>query len=412
MTIGTTPSSSVHTSLIDKVTMQQVMEGAYENALNLSPIWGRMDANGVIKGDGGGDFLTKTSHMGLPATSDRAAGVARVFAASGEYCNYSIPWANVEVTDAITRIDAALNDTKEGKVKLRNRLMESMSEGLAVGMAQRVLNYNAGSTTTFGIAPTVPASGVALGGLPTLFGWGTSAVGTAQGYNPNTHLTTGSNVAAGDLEVTPNATYYGVSTNPAAVISGVTNKQTEANSPKIINETSTGFAAAGSTTYTWAANCERILKHMATRCTVGMGPGQAPDMAITTSARHIQVLNTLDTKYRVILESRTGANPNLRTSQRQDLVIPYGGLELWWDFYLTAAVTYVVNSRKMFFHYVPQQKVAIDPTTGRESMGEKSAHVGVQTGFDMVQDAHLAAATVLGAYWLDPRHHAACFAFA
>ncbi len=412
MTIGTAPSTSIHTGLIDRVTMQQVMEGAFEDALNQSPIWGRMDANGVIKGDGGGDFLTKNVHMGLPATVDRAAGTARVFSANQEYVNYSIPWANIEATDAITRIDAELNNTKEGKVKLRAKTFERLGNGLSVGMATRLLSYNAGQNTTFGIAVTAPASGVALGGLPTLFGYGNNTAASATGYNPDTHASTGTTVAAGDKEVLPSSTYYGVSTDPTAVLPGVTNKQTEANSPKIINETSTAFKAAGSTVYTWEANCERIIKHMATRATCGMGAGQAPDMLITTQARHVQVLNTLDAKYRVILESRQGPNPNLRVSQRQDLVIPYGGLELWWDFYLTAAVTYCLNSRKMQFSYVPQAKVIIDPTTGREGMGEMSKHVGVQTGFDMTQDAHLSAASVIGAFWLDPRWHAACYAFA
>lgn len=402
MTVGSQPSYGANTSLIDPVTTQQFMDDAFESALNYDATLKKMKEAGTLKSEASGLFFTRNIHVGLPSANERTAAQARTFAPSAEYVVASIPWSNLETTGTITMIDARQNSGPEGKVNLQKKLLKSMSDGLRVGLVTRLLTNNLSSNTVAGWTASATTNSP-IAGLPTLFGYGSSA----QNYDPSTRTSSGA-VGAGDREVKPNTTYFGLATDPTAAISGIDNAQPEAISPVILNTTSTAWTG----TATWVANCRKVLDHAISRLTRGEGPDETPDFAIMTRTMHTAVLGSLDSLLRVGLEAGAGVSPNFRVSGEQTKVIPYGPLTLHWSQYLNKEVVYVLNSKKMEFVHFPAKRLLIDPTLGQVSEGRADSMFSIETQYDITQGAHLAVASLMGNLFLEPRYHAMGYAAA
>ncbi len=402
MPIGNTPPTyNVNTSIIDPVTTQQFMDGEFDDALNYSSILRSMKKAGTIKTDGYGTYLTKNEKVGLPSVTERGAATVRTFNTNQKRVNFVLPWTNIEATEAISRLDLQLNSGPAAKVNLTKKLLPDLAEGMKVGLYTRILTYNAGSNTVAGFTAQAGNPPV-LGGLPTLFGYGS----TNQSYYAATNTSTG-NWVAGSKEVLPNVTYYGQPTNPLAgqTPSTVTNFQTRALSPVITAYTSTAFTGTG----TWASACREVINHHITRQTVTSEAGGAPNLGVMTQTMFTALINTLQAYYRISLE-KGDVDPNLRIAGMSNTEVPYGPLSIGMDAYLTQEVFYCLNTTKMELDFFPVKKLIIDPTTGGTMESEESSLFNVQTQYDIKEDAHLAAVTALGQMFLRPKYQGMSYA--
>lgn len=397
------PTYNVNTNLIDPVTTQQFMDGALENVLQQDGLLSAMKSAGTITYDGYGQSDTKNVHVGLPSTSERGAGTVRTFSSNQQYVTAYIPWSNVEGNDMIRRLDAQLNSGPAAKVQLTKRILPNLAMGLRVGLVTRLLTQNAGSNAVAGFAAAT-SNPPPLGGLPTLFGYGSAA----QNWNPVTRATTGvwTNTSK---EVLPNTTYYGLATNPTSPPASITNPQTDCLSPVITayNATAATWGSSGGAA-TWASNCREVLNHHIARQTRGDMPEDIPDLAIMTNTMFAALTNTFQAYYRVSLE-KGEVDPNMRIGQGSTISIPYGPLTLKWSAYLSQEVCYVLNSRKMNLKLFPTKKLAIDPTLGVVET-EDASMISVQTQYDIREDAHLISAGILGDFFLEPRYHGMSYA--
>jgi len=394
------PGSSIATNVIDPVTIQQTMDGSWADNLSYSSILTAIEKSGNVQRNGGGQFLTKNIKVGLGQAVDvTAATVNRVFNQENDYVNLFIPWTAVEAPRALSAINVALNSTPEGKVKLANELVPTLVETMREGLFTRILNGNAGATATAGFG-VYAGSGVAFNGLPTLFGYGA----TAQNYNPDTRATTG-NWTTASKEVLPNTSYFGVSTNPLTPPASVTNPHYEALSPVITAYNATAATWGNTGNADWANNCREVLNHHITRQTRGNGPNERPDLGIMSATMYTALVNTFQQYYRTVLAGQS-SDPNMRAISGTDQVIPYGPLSLGWDAYLTQAVCYVLNSKKLGLTIVPQQKIVIDPSMPNKG----SSMFAVKTNFDMSADAHLVNVQMISQLWMDPRYHGMSYA--
>lgn len=395
----TSPSSSINTSVIDAVTIQQTMNGSWPDFLNYSCILKKMEEAGTISKKGSGAWLTKNIDVGLPEANERSAAQERTFASENDYVNLILPWTNVESTRGLSRIDIATNSGPEGKVKLAEQMIPKLVNGMKVGLFSRLLTYNTGSQAVAGF-PAQTANPPKLGGAASLFGYGP----TAQAYNPIDSSTSG-NWSATSKEVLPDTMYYNVATNPLTPPASVANPQKECLSPVISAYNATVWNAVA--TGTWANNCREILTHHMQRQTRGNGPDEKPDFAVMTGTMWSSLINTFQTYNRVALVGGQGADPNMRAVSGTEQVIPYGFLSLHWDAYLTQEVCYVLNSKKMGMDIIPQDNVLIDPSLPNKAPGSLFA---VETQSDIRTGSALAVVSMIGQMWFDPRWHGMSYA--
>ncbi len=404
MPIGSTPPTyNVNTSIIDPVTTQQFMDGEFNDAINYSSILRKMKQAGTIKTDGYGAYLTKNELVGLPSVTERGAATVRTFNTNQKRVNFVLPWTNIEATEAISRLDLQLNSGPAAKVNLTKRLLPDLGTGMKVGLYTRLLTYNAGANTVAGFTAQSGNPPV-LGGLPTLFGYGSTAAAYAPGPN-----TSSGNWSAGIKEVLPNTTYYSQPTNPLAgqTPSTVTNFQTRALSPVITAYTSTAWTGTG----TWASACREVINHHITRQTVDTGPGGAPDLGVMSPTMFTALINTLQAYYRISLE-KGEVDPNLRIAGISNTEVPYGPLMINHDAYLTQEVFYCLNTTKMELDLFPTKKLIIDPTTGQTLESDEDSLFNIQTNYDIKEDAHLAAVSMVGQLFMRPKWHGMSYAAA
>ncbi len=398
------PSTSILSSVIDAVTLQQSTDGAFENVDGYSQIWGKLKSGGRCTSEGGGSDVQRQWHLGLPNAQLLASGAQRVWSQSDQYRATRHPWSNTDSHDCIYVNDVRANNTPQGLVKLNKRLIDSMVLSLRNKLCTDIWTSNAGQNTAAGIA-VAAANPVPMAGLITLMGAGS----TVLGYNPTTHASTGTTVAAADLEALPDMSYFGLATNPTAPPAGLTNPFTECFSPVLVNETSTGF---GGTTHTWAGQAVYVLNHLATRLTRGKGPDEYPDLFVTSNARFQVLLNSFESTYHTILTQAPGSVPNRRIGGGANLEIPFGNGVATWDQFITAPITFAVNTKKLEFVYLPAGKLVIDPNLPMPREGDMTSMTFIDTQYDATQVAHLAGAQITGCVIGNPRFQGISYAYA
>ncbi len=400
----TAPTNSILSGQIDAVTLQQSMDGAFENVDGYSTIWKKLKENGRCTQDGGGSWIQRQWHLGLPNAQLLANGAQRIWSASDQYRATTHPWSNLDSHDCIYVNDVRANNTPQGLVKLNKKLIDSMTTAMRNKMCTDVFLSNAGQNTVSGVA-IAAANPVPFAGLLTLFGYGT----TAQGYNPTTRASTGTTVAAGDFEALPDMSYFGLATNPVAPPVGLTNPFPECFSPVLVNENCTGYTGS---THTWDGQAVQVLNYLALRLQRGKGPDQQADLFVTSQARYRIALNSFESTYHTILTSEAGSVPNRRVGGSANLEIPFGYGTLTWDQFINVAVTFGINTRQLEFAYLPAGKLIIDPNLPMPREGDMTSMTFVDTQYDATQVAHLAGAQITGAFIGNPRFQGMTYAFA
>lgn len=390
------PTYNMYSNLVDVSTTQQYMKGVFENVKKRNIILRLLDERGNIKKEASGKFFERNLRVGQNSVAYRTADLApRSFARLQKNVTCAVPYALKEVTGVLGEADVMFNSGKEALISLRQRMFADMSQDFKISLAGDLLASNGGSNSTFGIAAAA-SSPVPFFGLPTIFGYGSSALA----YNATTQ-TVGSAVAAGDVEVAPNATYCGVSTHPTNAISGVDNRLNEATSPIIVNYTSTGF---GSTT-TWAANAIKILNYSIDRASRGTDADDVPDIGLVTRTMFTDLKNNLVQYYKIELQSsQSGPNAGLYKENK----VPFGSIDVYWDESMPSGVFYVLNTKKMEFVTFPQKKMLLDDTF--DDNGDEMFNVRSQ--YDIAQGGHLAVAQLAGQLWANPKYQLAGYSFA
>jgi hypothetical protein len=398
------PTTSILSSVIDAVTLQQSADGAFENVDGYSEIWKRLKAGGRCNSEGGGTDVQRQWHLGLPAAQLLATGAQRTWSQADQYRATRHPWSNTDSHDCIYVNDVRANNSQQGLVKLNKRLTDNMTLALRNKLCADVYQSNAGQNTTAGIAVSA-ANPVPMAGLITCMGAGSSVLG----YNASTRASTGTTVAATDKEALPDMSYFGLATNPTAPPAGLTNPQPECFSPVLVNENSTAF---GSAVDTWDGQAVVVLNYLSLRLQRGKGPGEQADLFVTTQSRFNTLLNSFESTYHTILSTPAGTVPNRRVGGAANLEIPFGFGVATWDQYITAPITFGINTKQMEYVYLPAGKLVIDPNLPMPREGDLTSMCFVDTQYDATQVAHLAGAQITGALICNPRFQGITYAYA
>lgn len=333
------PSPQNYSGLIDTTVAQEFLSGTFwDNTSKQRILLNRLIANGSnAVHDQKGKYIDLKVRIGEFTGGYRSEGQVRTFTRPNHFTQYQNQAAFYEVPASLSEEDISFFDTQEAIIKYNQQILTHMGEDLAKGLNYQLLRSNATSNTVAGIAAASNTTNV-IYGLPTVFGYGVSAVGYSQSAGSTT-----SAVSAADKEVLPNVTYCGTSTHPTNAIAGVTGKIDESTSPVIVNWSSTSFSGA-STTYT--TNAVSVWRHMIRRLAMrNTDLEMMPDLGIHTALMHDQMRTGLGSalQQHVVL-TQDSQRPNVGLWDR--LMLPFEGVTIYPDSDTANGVAYCLNTKK------------------------------------------------------------------
>jgi hypothetical protein len=333
------PSPPNYSGLIDTAVAQEYLSGTFwDNTTKHRVLLDRLVKNGSnTVHDQKGKYIDLKVRVGEFTGGYRTEGAVRTFVRPNQFTQYQNQAAFFEVPAALSEEDISFFDTEEAIIKYNQQILTMMGEDLAKGLNFQMLRSNATANTVAGIAAASNTTNC-IYGLPTVFGYGSTAIGYSQSAG-----STASAVTAADKEVLPNVTYCGTSTHPTNAITGVTGKIDESTSPVIVNWSSTGFSAA-STTY--QTNSISVWRHMIRRLAMrNTEMDMLPDLGIHTAIMHDQMRAGLGsiTQQHVVLTTDSTSN-NLGMWDK--LMIPFEGITIYPDTDCPANVAYCLNTKK------------------------------------------------------------------
>ncbi len=335
------PNPANYSTIVDQLAIAEYLMGTFwDNSRKHSFICDKLQKSGVMH-DQQGKHIDLKARIGIHSAGYRSQGGSRTFSHPQQYVTYLQQAAFFEIATALYEEETAFLETQGAVVKYNRDLATNVGEDLIKGLNFQLLNSNSTSNTIAGIAAAA-ASPIPITGIPSVFGYGATAIGFTYSAS-STGATTASAVTAADLEVLPNVTYCNVSTHPTAAIAGVDGKVPGSTSPVIVNWSSTSFSS-GSSTYT--SNCLAVWSRMISRL-VSREPNVEgmPDTGIQTLAMHNQMRTALrgSTEQHIVL-TNTPQSPDAGLYER--LMIPYEGLNIVVDTDQPAGVAYCLNLKK------------------------------------------------------------------
>ncbi len=333
------PNPANYSDGVDTLLAAEFLSGTFwDNTTRHRILLNRLVGNGAGRvHDLKGKYIDLKVRIGEFSGAYRNEGQVRTFTRPNQFTQYQNQAAWFEVPAMLTEEDISFFDTDQAMVKYNKQIITNMGDDLVKGLNYQMLQSNATANTVAGIAAASNTTNC-IYGLPTVFGYGATAIGYSQSAGSTT-----SAVSAADKEVLPNVTYCGVSTLPTAVISGVTGKINESTSPVITNWSSTGWSAA-STTY--QTNSVSVWRHMIRRLGMRNTDRESfPDLGIQTAIMHDQMRAGLgsQTQQHVVL-TESSQNPNLGLFA--ELMIPFEGIKIYPDVDCPAGVGYCLNTKK------------------------------------------------------------------
>ena len=402
MPTGLTPTSN-YSPLVDESTTQQFMRTAWDDTKKVRFLLEKMEQNGNITNDGEGTFHEQKILVGEFQAAERADLAARSFSRKQHYATLRAPWGFMDMTDVLSDRDLALNSGRSAIIKLSQDRLTRMGKDFKKVISNRILTRNRSASVVFGQAAATIALGAdePINGLPTLFGYAAAA----QGYSGVTG-TTGAAVVDADREVTPNTTYFGLSTLPAGLGAGVDNAISEAFSPVIGNWSSSAFDTAGASSL-WNVNGLNFLDHMNQRLSRANDTEEMPDVGVTTSTMYLGLKQLLAARQRILIDD-TAKSPNAGMFARR--FIPYENITISWDEDCPSNVIYLLNTNKMYFKTVPI--VSAGHSEGAGADGSAGEMFKVTKQHSIEQGGHLTAVQFIGQLVCDPRYQGAGFNFA
>ena len=401
MPTGSTPAIN-YSPLVDETTTQKFMRGAWDDTKKVRYLLEKMEQSGNIQNDGEGTFHEQKICVGEFQASERADLAARNFSRKQHYITIRAPWGFMDMTDVLSDRDLALNKGESAKVKLAQGRLTRMGKDFKKVISNRLLTRNRSANVVFGQAAATIAAGAdePINGLPTLFGYGSAAIGYSAVSG-----TTGVAIVDADREATPNTSYFGQSTLPGGLV-GVDNAITEAFSPVIGNWSSSTFDTAAASSL-WSVNCINFLDYMNQRLSRSSDMEDQPDIGTTTQVMYLGMKQRLQSIQRLLIDD-TPKSPNAGMYPRR--FIPYEQLNVSWDEDCPANVIYLNNTNKMFFKTVAIPSAGHSEGAGAE--GDAGEMFKVTQAHSIEQGGHLTAIQFIAQLVCDPRYQGAGFNFA
>lgn len=350
MAAGTAPTPLNYSNLVDTNVLPDFGEFVWQGTKRKRFLMDSLTQNNAIAADdgSGGKYLDWRATIGDFGLDDHADMGQRTFTRVNTEVTYTAPFAFLETTDAISENDwdfltseAARAGAIEGRSK---KIVEDQIKKLNRYLLQR--NCEVNSNSVMGMAAYTGTQ--KLGGLPTLFGYGTSSLA----YNPL--ITTVATViaTAANKEIIPNTTYFGVTTHPTASISGVPDSMRvqEATSPVITSwDASSTWNTLASTL--WVKNCLNVVDYMIQRVCRDGSVDWMPDIGSLTGAMYQDLKTAIKgtTQQHVVLESDTPTSPDIGMYKR--FFLKYQGVIISYDIDQPTNVFYLLNTKKAKFRF-------------------------------------------------------------
>lgn len=344
------PTPANYSATIDTLVTQKFLRVNWEATKKIRVLTDVLSKRGAITYDGSAKWIEWTARVGQWSAGYHNDLAVRTFARKNHDVNYAAAWAIREIPGVLSESDIMFLSSPERLVDLKMKMLTRMSEDFLKDTNFQLLQSNGGPNTVAGISAFSGGQYPVLG-LPTMFGYGTAAVG----YNFATTASTGSAVAAGDKEVLPNVTYCNVSTHPTNAIAGVDNKMDGSTSPVIANFTSTAWNTASGTS--WAINAQDVLEHCITRTSRSGASDETPDFGIMPQQNFLQFRQNLRGAYgaqrHVVLVDDSPRQPDVGMYARR--FIPFLGVEYFYDEDCAANNIFTLNSKKLNLRVFPQK---------------------------------------------------------
>lgn len=395
---GTKPTPVMYSDIVDETVTQQFMRGEWENTKEVNALLERLDKKGRINFDASGKYVDLIARVGRWQGERRADLANRNFNRKQHRVTYTFPYSFVEIPGILSERDVMFMRSKDARVRIQDQMLTEMGEDFKLDINNRIFTENSGSNTVAGQA-SYAGSDVPMYGLPSIFGYGSSA----QDWDPDAQTTSGA-VGASDKEVLPNTTYGGVSTDPSTALTGVDDPVNEATSPVIANWSSTAWTG----TATWASTCTDVLTHMIVRQTRSNMPSDRPDIGFMPQSNYIDFKNTLkDGVNQQVVIAETPTAPDAGMYPR--LFINYEGVVFYYDLDCPTGAIFLLNSNYLWVKVYPQEPAG---NKGGAIKGRTSEMFSVAQMPDIDQGGHKVVSTFVAQVIANPRFHGMAYNFA
>lgn len=356
MAAGTAPTPVNYSNLVDTNVLPEFAEYVWQLTKRKRIIVDSLTQNNAMKPDdgSGGKYLDWRATIGDFGLDDHADLGQRTFNRVNTEVTYTAPWAFLETTDAISENDWGFLKSDAARSNIIEERSQKIIEDQVKKLNKYILlrNCESSNNSVFGISAYTGTQ--KLGGLPTLFGYGTSTTGIA--YDPSITTVATVAVTAANKELIPNTTYFGVTTQPTTSISGVPDSMRiqEATSPVITawNASSTWNTLASSL---WVKNCMNVADYMIQRQCRDGSPEYLPDIGVLTSTMYQDFKSAIrgSVQLHVVLESMTPTAPDPGMFPR--FFFKYQGVTMSYDVDQLANLFYLLNTKKAKFRFLEAQ---------------------------------------------------------
>jgi len=369
MAAGSAPTPLNYSNLVDTNVLPEFAEYVWQMTKRKRLIVDSLTQNNAMKPDdgSGGKYLDWRATIGDFGLDDHADMGQRTFSRVNTEVTYTAPWAFLETTDAISENDWGYLKSDAARSNIIEERSQKIVEDQVKKLNKYILTRNCEVNSNTVMGMTAYTGTQKLGGLPTLFGYGTSSLA----YNPL--ITTVATViaTAANKEIIPNTTYFGVTTHPTSSISGVPDSMRvqEATSPVITSwDASSVWNTVASTL--WVKNCLNVADYMIQRVCRDGSPDYLPDIGVLTGTMYQDFKSAIrgTVQQHVVLESMTPTAPDAGMFPR--FFFKYQGVTFSYDIDQPTNVFYLLNTKKAKFRFLDAQ-VAGFTEAGPYSTGKK-----------------------------------------
>lgn len=357
MAAGVAPTPLNYSNVVDTGVLPDYAEARWQMTKRKRFALDSLIQNGKVTPSAtGGKYMDWLATVGEYGLDDHADGGQRTFERQNMEVTYVAPWAFLETTDAVSENDVDFGSGKAARWDFIKDRATKVVDDQIKKLNDRIINQNceANGNSVFGVAAYTGTQ--RFFGLPTLFGYGT----TALQYNFATSAVTTSTVSATSKEVIPNTTYCGISTHPTNPISGIASaaRVIGATSPVIVNHTSTAWLTGAFTT--WQKNCLAVIDHMITRVNKDGSMDYMPDIGILTQAMYLQLKQAIRDAVvnQVVLENDEPRSPDVGMYKR--FFLKYNGVTISYDIAAIADVFFLLNTKKAKMQYRDANVAGVD----------------------------------------------------
>ncbi len=334
MATGVTYYGRITTNVLAHYFLNEV----WENTVNHRPYFTALKKRGHIETGLSGTSCVWNVNVGRHNMSAYDDAEVINITRKKQEVQASLPWAFLNVTDAITRDEIAMSGNDVSFRRVNKDLLERMKKAFMTRISASALTQDGNAS-----------GNNVLHGLPSFF----AATGTTSQFN------------------TPSDTYAGLSTASGVVGATVDDGEPKAWTPVCTNYTWTGWAVTGAT---WRHNARQALTFTKDQLTFGNAPDEMPDLVITDRTMFStlkDVLAATQNLYVVGTPNATGT-----TGLGIPGAVEYDGLEVIFDADQTANTANMLNFHQIFLDVlqVPEvpggRKIPGGASAGKEDMFE------------------------------------------